>query len=69
MRLAVHGGRGLRAAGGSALETVVVDGEATEATWAAFIERVGVVQRQGHDVAVARSTFSEFVVARGGLVR
>jgi hypothetical protein len=35
MRLAVCGGRGLRAAGGSALETLVVDGEATEATWVA----------------------------------
>jgi hypothetical protein len=29
MRLAVRGGRGLRVAGGSALETVVVDGEVT----------------------------------------
>jgi hypothetical protein len=41
----------------------VVDGEATEATLAVFVERVGVVQRQGHDAAVARSTFGEFVVA------
>jgi hypothetical protein len=69
MQLAVRGGRGLRAAGGSALETVVVDGEATEATWAAFVQCVGVVQRQGHDAAVARSTFGESVVARGVLVR
>jgi hypothetical protein len=28
----------------------------------AFVERVGVVQHQGHDAAVARSTFGESVV-------
>ncbi|KAJ7860756.1 hypothetical protein B0H13DRAFT_1900857 [Mycena leptocephala] len=44
-------------------------GGRAEATWAAFVERAGVVQRQGHDAAVARSTFGEFVVARGDLLR